>query len=670
MIFYFFRKNLSGKKTEYEDNYIIFILCLFIKEKMEERKMKKKYFFSILFFLMVIFLLSTLSVSATVYRIINEKGETIRVTTEPKMNIDEKQVGCTINPLEFGIEPPKAQDNFWIKGMVFDDSNTNGKMDEGEKGISKVSVSNGLTVSVTDKSGNYLLPREGHFIFITVPSDYISTTGWYKSLSEINHFFGLKYSPEKNTEQFTFVQITDHHTDSIDEHQKIIEKAIEEINQINPDFIIATGDLILKGNEVSIEQAQEWFDVYSYLISDCKNPIFHTLGNHDVVGINYEKDESDKPGYDKEMYRYYFGPTYYSFDWGLYHCIILDPNEFADEREFYKIPDYQIKWLKEDLSFREGYPLLVFFHEPSKTWQNQTEVLNLFRKNFTKMFSGHLHMDIQLDSQGIFEQVTGAVCGEWWQGACPDNRPAGYRIVQIDGKNLSSFYKEIGENKQINVISPGPLINVSGDTPLTVQIYRAGNELLQEVNYRINGGRSFPMNIKRGRLWDMADSSEYTDQLKDGYHTITVEARDKEGLFSREIEVKISSDNLIPLNEIIPHFSTYQGHVIKIKGKIFKSFMEEPYLSKRNGVLLIEDETGRAAVMLADEYNLTDMDLEKNNLITAEVIPIRYSWKMLSKKQKQLVTFYFFNLPRGFIETKWLKPKGIYPLWLIRLYRD
>ncbi len=37
--------------------------------------------------------------------------------------------------------------------------------------------------------------------------------------------------------------------------------------------------------------------------------------------------------------------------------------------------------------------------------------------------------------------------------------------------------------------------------------------------------------------------------------------------------------------------------------------------------------------MIADEYNLTDMDLEKDNLITADVFPIRYSWKMLSKKQ-------------------------------------
>lgn len=52
--------------------------------------MKKKLIFPLIFFLSAIFLVLTLSVSATVYRIINEEGNTIRVTTEPKMKISEK----------------------------------------------------------------------------------------------------------------------------------------------------------------------------------------------------------------------------------------------------------------------------------------------------------------------------------------------------------------------------------------------------------------------------------------------------------------------------------------------------------------------------------------------------------------------------------------------------
>jgi len=53
--------------------------------------MKKKLLFPLIIFVSAIFLVLTLSVSATVYRIINEEGKTIRVTTEPEMNIEEKK---------------------------------------------------------------------------------------------------------------------------------------------------------------------------------------------------------------------------------------------------------------------------------------------------------------------------------------------------------------------------------------------------------------------------------------------------------------------------------------------------------------------------------------------------------------------------------------------------
>ncbi|GAH25601.1 unnamed protein product, partial [marine sediment metagenome] len=88
------------------------------------------------------------------------------------------------------------------------------------------------------------------------------------------------------------------------------------------DFVIITGDLLLEAERVTISQAKEWYDIYSGLISNFNMSIFNMVGNHDVVGIHYKKDISTEPGYNKEMYRDYFGPTYYSFDWSSYHCIV------------------------------------------------------------------------------------------------------------------------------------------------------------------------------------------------------------------------------------------------------------------------------------------------------------------------------------------------------------
>jgi len=631
--------------------------------------MRKVYILILVVILSLVFFNTSLPVYATIYRIIDTEGNTIRVTTEPQMKISEEEAGCILSPIQPAIVPLISQDISKVKGIVFEDHNANGIQDTGEMGLPNILVSNGLTVTITDETGSYLLPREGHFIFITTPSNYISTTSWYESLRETDCHFGLKFIPEKNTQRFTFVQITDIHTDTIEEHRFFIEKAVDEINRIGPDFIVVTGDLVWKADETKISQAKEWFDIYSNLISNLDMPVFNTVGNHDVVGVNYKKDISTEPGYNKGMYRDYFGPTYYSFDWASYHCIVLDPNELLDGNQVYRIPDYQIEWLREDLSYRQGSPLLVFFHIPTRSWENYAEILNLLNQHPTKMFSGHWHLDILIDSQGISEQVTGALCGEWWRGFCPDGKPYGYRIVQVEGSNISSFYKEIGSKRQINIIAPGPL--VCGITEVTAQIYTQYGPL-KEVRYQIDQGDVKPMKIVKGKIWDTVTAiwKGDTTRVTAGYHIVMVEARDKEGFFSQQMDVKVSQSEIVSLGEIIPYFKAYQGHLIRVKGKIKTSFIEESYYNSEestfiNSILIVKDETG-AGVILIGDYNAQYLpDLDRGKIITAKVIPIKYLWKTIDTKYKILIALYTFQLPKGFVIRSKLNPKGVYLLWLI-----
>jgi len=628
--------------------------------------MSKKYILIILliFFLSLIILnTSVTTLYATIYRIIDTEGNTIRVTTEPQMEKSEEEAGCILSPMQPDIVPPISQDISQVKGIVFEDHNVNGIQDIGEMGLPEILVSNGLTITVTDETGSYLLPREGHFIFITTPSNYISTTPWYKNLLEDNLHFGLRFAPDKDSKQFTFVQITDIHLDAIEEHRIFFEKAIREINKINPAFVINTGDLLLEAERVTISQAKEWYDIYSGLISNFNMSVFNMVGNHDVIGIHYKKDISTEPGYNKEMYRDYFGPTYYSFDWSSYHCIVLDPNEFLDGNQFYKIPDYQVEWLRKDLSYRQGEPLLVFFHEPTITWEDRTEVLNLLNQHRTKMFSGHWHMDTLIDSQGIPEQVTGALCGEWWRGDCMDGSPCGYRLIQVDKENIFSFYKGVGIERQINITSPEPL--VSGETVVTAQIYTEYSPL-QEVRYQIDQGDVIPMKIEKGGLWDITTAIWDTTSVEEGYHTITIKARDQEELFSQQIEVKVSQNEIMPLGELVPHFETYQGHLMYVQGRISFSFKNEDNASEKKGILVIKDETG-TAVILIGEYNALPLPaFERNDLITATVIPIKYLWKSIETKYKLMIALYTFRLPKRFIIWEGLKPNGVYLLCLIK----
>jgi exopolysaccharide biosynthesis protein len=62
--------------------------------------MSKKYIFILLFifFLSLIILnISITTVYATIYRIIDTEGNTIRVTTEPQMKKSEEEAGCTLS---------------------------------------------------------------------------------------------------------------------------------------------------------------------------------------------------------------------------------------------------------------------------------------------------------------------------------------------------------------------------------------------------------------------------------------------------------------------------------------------------------------------------------------------------------------------------------------------
>lgn len=613
--------------------------------------------------LSLIFLCGIFSVYATIYRIIDTEGNTIRVTTEPQMKKSEEEAGCILSPIQPDIVPPISKDISQVKGIVFEDRNVNGIQDIGEVGLPDILVSNGLTVTITDETGSYFLPREGDFIFITTPSNYISTTSWYKNLLEDNLYFGLKFAPDKDSKQFTFVQITDIHLDALEEHRIFFEEAVREINKINPAFVIATGDLVLEAERVTISQAKEWYDIYSGLISTFNIPVFNMVGNHDVVGIRCKKDISTEPGYNKEMYRDYFGPTYYSFDWGSYHCIVLDPNEFLDGNQFYRIPNYQVEWLRKDLSYRQGEPLLVFFHEPTITWEDRTEVLNLLNQHSTKMFSGHWHLDALIDSQGIPEQVTGALCGEWWRGDCMDGSPCGYRLIQVDEENIFSFYKGIGIERQINITSPEPLIY--GETIVTAQVYTEYPPL-QEVRYQVDQGDVEPMKIEKGSLWDITTAIWDTTSIEEGYHTITIKAKDQEELFSQQIEVKVSQSEIMPLGELVPHFETYQGHLMNVQGRISFSFKNKDNTSERKDVLVIKDETGDAAILIG-EYNALPLPaFEHNDLITATVIPIKYLWKSIETKYKLMIALYTFRLPKRFIIWERLKPKGVYLLCLIK----
>lgn len=74
--------------------------------------------------------------------------------------------------VEAMAQSPSAK-SVWVKGHVFEDKNNNGMQDKGEKGLSKVLISNGVHVISSDSRGAYAFEAEvGQSIFSIHPSAY------------------------------------------------------------------------------------------------------------------------------------------------------------------------------------------------------------------------------------------------------------------------------------------------------------------------------------------------------------------------------------------------------------------------------------------------------------------------------------------------------------------
>jgi len=532
-----------------------------------------------------------------------------------------------------------------ITGVVFEDSNANGSRDDGERGIPGVIVSNGASARLSGKDGKYGLPEEGEFVFITTPGDYAPTASWYRRMSGGEFDFGLKPAPEKEGSEFAFAQITDIHLDA--DHISDFSELIAELNQLAPDFVVATGDLVARGDKAAVAQAEEWFNMYRDAVAQLDVPLFNAVGNHDVVGINRDDVAETDPGFGKAIFAGLFGPTYYSFDWGEYHCVVLDPNDMADGEQVYQISPVQLQWLEEDLKLRKGSPLLVFYHEPTPTWRNRDAVLSVLEEYETSMFCGHLHQDTLVAESvlrtvaGPTEQITGAVCGEWWYGPNPCGNPGGYRLVAVNGSDVASLYKGTAEARVIDLDRRDAAYQhwpvVDGQLQLAAQAYSAHGSI-SAASYQIDGGTPVAMEVEDGAPWSLATAGWDTATAGPGYHTITIAATDAAGTFSHDIEVRVGADARVPIADLYAHFDAHQGYYVTLEGSVpFAAIGPSTTLGIPEGLggFKLSDGVGdaNAIFIIAGECFSPPLDEHKyiqGNSVRVVAVPLRLSWDFLT----------------------------------------
>lgn len=400
-------------------------------------------------------------------------GSTYRVTV--KRGTRSSMLGSTVINIYFNANIPDRE-GMTIKGSVY----------AAGVGLANVVVSDGFEVTTTDENGIYYLPstKKGKYVFVSIPSNYeVATTG------KVPQFF------QRLSQAANVVEIKDFELIAVNNDKHVVMVLGDmhlanrngDINQFQQGFLADVNQSIQTyknaGTKVyALTLGDMTWETYWYQnnyglpqylgeMNKIDAMVFNTMGNHD----NDPNFVADWGAEDK--FRDVIGPTYYSFNIGKVHYIVLDNIEYlnTNNRNYNaKIVADQIAWLKKDLATitDKNASLVISMHiqlhtNPGLSNGNETTGYRLSNaqefvdalNGFTKvhLLTGHTHINYNIErgaTPAIMEHNTAAVCATWWwtghpsyvaqNHICKDGAPGGYAIWEMDGNDLKWTYKGIG----------------------------------------------------------------------------------------------------------------------------------------------------------------------------------------------------------------------------------
>ena len=373
-------------------------------------------------------------------------------------------------------------------------------------GVPNVMVSDGQVVTVTDENGKYEFTSTKHYpyVFYCIPRGY---------LPELKNNFNPQFWQALDSE----------HVDKVEYHNFTL------IPQDNDNYHIAIGaDSHLANRTSDLEQFRTGYlarlraekresdvPVYSMILGDmtwdnywyarsynlqsfyntCKTyaypvALFPVIGNHD-------NDGGTTPGNDTDFlsaqpWRKIVSPTFYSFNLGRVHYVVLDDIYYKNEdtggtyskgivgsRNYDAlITDDQYEWLAKDLALVEDKetPIIIGMHIPnwslaskapfavsSRLANNCAERLCEVVKDFKNVHivTGHTHYNYcahPSDYPNVMEHNIAAICATWWwtgyvsgHHVCQDGSPGGYSYWTVNGTDISWEYHSCEDNGNLQM---------------------------------------------------------------------------------------------------------------------------------------------------------------------------------------------------------------------------
>ena len=360
-----------------------------------------------------------------------------------------------------------------VKGIVYGGGNNV---------LEGVVISDGLKCVQTDKDGYYELDSDlsrTKFIMASIPSGYYAksdsnglpifyycVTNEDRAKDMVTHTFEF-YPITNNPERYTifvgadpqprastagFDNIAYHSLDICEDFYRDMREKAATITDRNV-YGLMLGDIV--------HENMSLFDNYIEGLKSLGNvQMFNILGNHD----NDPKSKTDVDG--RHSFEEKLGPTYYSFNIGKQHFVVLDNlimklRSDGTLREYDQgLTDEIWQWLQNDLSFVDrSTTIMVAAHSPMfmQTSMNDRsqgssghryDYANLFSK-FAKVhaWAGHSHTTFNYNYpessnlKNIEVHTVARSTGELWTNEYISNgTPRGYTVVEVDGDDISWYF--------------------------------------------------------------------------------------------------------------------------------------------------------------------------------------------------------------------------------------
>lgn len=384
-------------------------------------------------------------------------------------------------------------------GVVFHDVNGNEKLDKEDRPLAGIRVSNGTQIVATDRDGRYTLPIDDDAIVFV-----IKPRGWQTPLDDNNlpQFFYVHKPNGSPQSKFPGVRPTGPLPPSIDfpltqqeepdEFQAILfgdtqprnqqevdwiaHDVIEELIGTNASFGVTLGDIVF--DDLSIMQP------LNRTIALLGIPWYNVIGNHDI------NNDARERKFINETFERVYGPSYYSFDYGPTHFLVLDNinwlhNSGSGKSEYRGgIGEEQLKFVETDLKqIPEDQMVVLLMHIPLTNTEDRQGLYRLIEKRpFCISVSGHTHHHEHVwitDKDGWkgpkphHHIINVTVCGSWWSGA-PDERgiphttmadgaPNGYSLLSFNGTDYTLDFRAAGRSADYQMEIDAPEVVSEAD---------------------------------------------------------------------------------------------------------------------------------------------------------------------------------------------------------------